>query len=271
MSEKIGIGHNRPPFDPETVIDIATLADWLRETFAHKFFRRDALLAGIAQWVENHTFEVNGKKVVAIADDADQAASTDQLGQILTEIDGIYGKKGCLHETVKAPFLQGGRIVDTIIKGELADRLTTEAAKLQGPMREYQIARAVRLKREAEEAAARAAADAAAAAASLAPNAGEDDLDRAMEAEQAALDAQARAQTVKPSLVRGDMGTTAGLRGAWKPYVRELDKLPRDCLMANMDVITAKMKSSIDKKSNQPTIKIPGVEFVFEQNLSVRR
>ena len=266
-----GIGHNRPPFDPETVIDIATLADWLRETFAHKFARRDALLAGIGQWVENHTFEVNGKKVVAIADDADQAASTDQLGQILTEIDGIYGKKGCLHETVKAPFLQGGRIVDTILKGELADRLTAESAKLQGPMREYQIARAVRLQREAEEAAARAAADAAVAAASLAPDAGADDLDWAMEAEQAALDAQTRAATVKPSLVRGDMGTTAGLRGAWKAYVRDLDKLPRDCLMANMDVITAKMKSSIDKKSNQPTIKIPGVEFVFEQNLSVRR
>jgi len=119
------------------------------------------------------------------------------------------------------------------------------------------------------EAAAKAAEEAAAAALANKP----DDLEAAMEAEQAVLDAAETTNLTysKASQTRGDLGGMSSLRGKWKARVTDQTKLPVWALMPDMIIIEAKMNQSKDKKTGAPTIEIPGVEFYQETSLSVRR
>ena len=269
------IGDNLPPFDPKDIVNLKILADQLRAAYKHKFARRDELIAAAENWKANHTItDDEGKTYLVVADDDDQAASTDQLAQILSEIDSCHGKPNSVHTLAKEPFLKGGRVVDSVLNVELAGKLREAAGPLQIAMTTYAKAKEDRIRREQQEEAQRLADIAQKAFEAAQANQAPASLEDAMQAEQDALDASEAATNIKSpeaSRTYGELGTVSSLAGTWKAKVTNMDKVPRAYLIANMPVIEAAMKSSRDKKSGKPTIVIPGVEFEFEQSLRVRR
>jgi hypothetical protein len=144
--------------------------------------------------------------------------------------------------------------------------------KLKGPMLKYAQAKVKREQEEARKRAQEAAERAAAEAALLAANATIDPMD-ALEAEQAAMEAlsETQAPVARMSQVRGDLGGMSGLRGKWVAKVVNEDMLPRKYLMANQPAIDLAMAQSKDKKTGEPSITIPGVEFEFVTSLAVRK
>jgi len=259
------IGHNHPPFDPATIVDLEILADQVREAYQFKFDRRDELMAGIAAWLE---------RCPNITADDEQAYATDLAAQIMAEIDAIHGKPGSIHTVAKEPFLKGGRIIDGILKGELADRLRAALEPVQKAMKDYAIAKHKAAVAAQQEAARKAAEEAAAAQAALRPSSTEDEHQAALDAEQAAIDASATAAHSKPAAntrTYGDFGATSGLRGTWKVRITDVDKVPRAYMMPDMAMIEAKMQSSRGPKKGPPTAQIPGVEFFEDFSLAVRR
>lgn len=257
--------HNVGPYDPKAVLDIDSFADWLRWTYAHKFKRRDELIAAVEEWKTLHPH--------GIADDLDHAASTDQLAQILTEVDQIEKGETALRKVAKEPFVRGGQIVDAVLKHELADRLSDASKALSVPMKAYLEARQERLRKEAAEAAEKAAREAAEAQRALSAASTDDDLDAALDADQAAQDAAAMAAARPVSApIRGDLGTSSGLRGTWKVVIDDPDLVPRQYLTPNLPVIEAAMRASrADKGKGAPALKINGVRFVLDTTLNVRR
>lgn len=237
--------HNLPPYDPAQVIDLAILADQLRVTYAFKFERVAQLRAAAEKWKEAHP---NG-----VTSDVDQAESTDQLAQIMAEIDAIHGKPGSIHTLAKKPFLEGGRVVDAVLNAELAGSLKEAQVWLQGPMTAYAREKEARLRREAAEQLARG---------QQAQHNAEDELEASMLREQAALDAS----TLKPadlSRTRGDFGTVSSLRGKWTYEVTDINAVPRELLMVNDAAVKAAIKGGARE--------LAGLRIYQETTLSVRR
>lgn len=237
------IGHNKPPFDPAEIVDLARLPEQLRETYAFKFERVKALVDSANSWLVSFP---------TITEPDAAANATDRLAQIKAEIDACHGRPGSVHTLAKEPFLKGGRIVDGVLNVELADPLRKAAEALSRPLKayhEHQAAEAARkareerdrLQKEAEEAAARAAAAAVT----------EEDLEAAMIAEQEALQA-AEAVSDKPALVRGDYGSSSGLRGKWYAKILDATKIPPAYMMPNIDMINAAGKQK--DRNGKPVI-----------------
>lgn len=263
MSEKIGGNH--PPFDPEMIVDLTALAQQLRETYVHLFTEQAGLVAAAKKWLEEH--------VKGVLDDDDMAAATEQVAQLLTVLDAYHGKPASAHTKAKEPFLKGGRIVDEVMNVELAGPIREAADSIKKPMHAYADAKRKRMEQEAKDLAAKQAAEAIARQAALTSKSTDEDLFKAMEAEQEAVDAAARAATPmsKASQVRGDLGGMSNLRGKWKARIVNEDLVPRSLMMPNMEAIELKMNQSKDKKTGVPVAVIPGVEIFLDTTLSIRK
>lgn len=256
------IGHNRAPFDPAEIVDLEALPAQLRETYKFKFDRAKALVDATNGWLKS--FPTITKPEAA-------ANATDRLAQLKSEIEACHGKDYSIHTVAKAPFLKGGRIVDAVLNAELVDPMRKAVEALSKPLLAYHESVRQEAARKAKEEAARLQKEAEAAAALMAKSAvTEEDLEAAMEAEQAAMEAEAAAPP-KPALARGEYGTSSGLRGKWKARVVDADKIPRQYMMPNIDLISAAVKTSPKDGRGKPTINITGVEFYFETSLATRR
>jgi hypothetical protein len=255
---------NMPPFDPDNIIDLENLALQLRATYNHLFLEAEQHISNANKWKDNHP---NG-----VVDDGDQADATDRLAQLYTLVDAYHGKPNSAHTVAKAPFLQGGRIVDQVMNAELAGSVRTAAALLAGPMKAYADAKVRRLRQEVVDNAKRIADEAMAAyrAELHATVAGAEDV---MQAEQNAIDASAEAQNIAASSLsksRGDTGSLSGLRGKWRARIVDGNKIPKLYLAPNWPMIEAAGKLK-DKTTGRPLVVIPGIEWYEETTLSVRR
>lgn len=274
------IGHNGPP-GPTPIIVTDTLADDLRMEWAHLFARRDALLAAVTAWVEDHPR--------GVVDAEDARIASDQLGQVLREVDVIdKSASSGIRAEVKRPIIEAGRIVDGIFKGELADRLRAAAERLRTPLAQFERARqaAIRAEQErqrqesqriaAEEQQRREAEAARLAAEAAARPLDDAALARAIEAEQAAMDAGSvppPAPAPPPretQRIYGDMGSVSHLATTWKAVITDPAAVPRQYCVPSQALIDAAMKASRVGKG-PPTISIPGVEFAEDASLRTRR
>lgn len=257
-------GHNLPEYDPKSIVDLEILADQLRATYAHLFKERDGYVENAAKWIVEHP--------KGVKDDEEESALTERIAGILAVVDAYHGKPQSAHTVAKEPFLKGGRIVDAVLNSELAGPLVSICNGLKKVLKDYKDAKVKRL-REEQAAALKRAADEAAREAARASE-GQTDMETALAAEQASLDAIAEIESSKTSSMsqsRGDLGALSGLRGKWKARVVNEALIPRVFMMPDMGLIEGKMNSSKDKKTGSPTCEIPGVEFYQETSLSVRR
>jgi len=256
--------HNNPPFDPAEIVDLEILPAQLREAYKFKFDRAAELVKAAEAWLASYP-SIDKPEVAANA--------TDRLAQLKAEIDACHGKPGSVHTLAKEPFLKGGRIVDAVLNAELADPMRKVTDKLTVLLKAYHEHLAAEAKRMAQEEAARiqAAAQAAAEAAARRPLT-DDELEQQMMAEQEAAEAaEIAARATKPALVRGDYGTSSGLRGKWKARIADVDKIPRQYMMPNVEMIGAALKTAPKDADGRPSLTIPGVEFYFETTLATRR
>jgi hypothetical protein len=221
-------GHNRPPLD---------------ELIPQEF--REALLADKPEFL---------KKLDALVDAAERAKADDdetlgRCGDLVKSYRAIIAHVEATHKAVKAPYLEGGRLVDAERKAMLAPveaakakveaignayvakreaEAKAERARIEAEQRAAAeaAARAERERIEAEQAAARAAADAESeeereAAASAAAEAAR----RAEEAQRAA--ALAPAAPAERTLIHSDAGATVGGKQEWLCEVEDYTKAMR--------------------------------------------
>ena len=221
-------GHNRPPLD---------------ELIPQEF--REALLAEKPEFL---------KKLDALVDAAERAKAEDdetlgRCGDLVKSYRAIIAHVEATHKAVKAPYLEGGRLVDAERKAMLAPveaakakveaignayvakreaEAKAERARIEAEQRAAAeaAARAERERIEAEQAAARAAADAESeeereAAASAAAEAAR----RAEEAQRAA--ALAPAAPAERTLIHSDAGATVGGKQEWLCEVEDYTKAMR--------------------------------------------
>ena len=275
-----GLGHNRPP-GPTPIIVTDTLADDLRVEWAHLYVRRDALLAAVAAWIEDHPR--------GVADDEDARLASDQLGQVLREVDVIDKSASAgIRAEVKRPIIEAGRIVDGIFKAELADQLRAAAERLRAPLAQFERQRQAAIRAEQErqrQEAARLAAEEQrlrqAEADRLAAEAARRPMDDAALARAIAAEEDALAAGSAPSpafepppretqRIYGDMGTVSHLATVWKAVIRDPAAVPRQYCTPSQSLIDAAMKASRVGKG-PPTVSIPGVDFVEDTSLRTRR
>lgn len=197
------IGHNRPP-QPLTLEEISAhvISESLELTK-----RREELLAGVARFRE---------KFPTITDDETCGKASD-----------FAGGKGAMNawlttaetkrETLKKPFLDGGRVIDGFFKelrGPIEAAQKEIRAKALAYMNEKEEREREIARKEAEAAAKRAAEAERAALRTLDTEA----LERAAQAAQEAEAAQAHADA-KPAehtRVYGHLGTSMSVRQTWK-------------------------------------------------------
>ena len=208
------MGHNRPAawislgLDGKIALDSAAMRDWLSGEVELLIARRDALLGSV-------------ERCPAVVKDEDTAKRTADL---IKAIAACIKNAEADRVSRKEPILEAGRVTDGVYRA-ITDPLAKAKATVEGRLTIYQreVAAAERRRREAEEAAAREEAarrqrEAAEAAAKLKT---EEDLARAISAEelakQAAADAEhaAKEAAAKPaelSRQRSDLGSVASLR-----------------------------------------------------------
>lgn len=221
-------GHNRPPLD---------------ELIPQEF--REALLS------DRPDFDVKMRDLVDAANraKADDDETLGRCGDLVKSYRAIIAHVEATHKAVKAPYLEGGRLVDAERKAMLepverakakveaignayvAKREAEAKAERERILAEQRAAadaasRAERERIEAEQAAARALADAAneeerEAAASAAAEAAR----RAEEAQRAA--ALAPAAPAERTLIHSDAGATVGGKQEWLCEVEDYTKAMR--------------------------------------------
>lgn len=221
-------GHNRPPLD---------------ELIPQEF--REALLS------DRPDFDVKMRDLVDAANraKADDDETLGRCGDLVKSYRAIIAHVEATHKAVKAPYLEGGRLVDAERKAMLAPVEAAKAkveaignayvakreaeakAERERILAEQRAAadaasRAERERIEAEQAAARALADAAneeerEAAASAAAEAAR----RAEEAQRAA--ALAPAAPAERTLIHSDAGATVGGKQEWLCEVEDYTKAMR--------------------------------------------
>jgi hypothetical protein len=270
---RLAIGGNNPP--PDLKIGEA-LREELTDNHAEMTRRRDELL----QMADDF--------------DADYASVEDDdasglLAGIITQI--TKSSKACdqTREAVKAPYLEGGRIVDGFFNGSIKTKLDNRAKALNEKQTAYQRAKAERARREAEEAARRARAEEDArrreaekaererlAAERAARKARDDEIgqelarqrasdamrraDEARQAEERARverEAQARvaaSSAADRSRVRGDYAVSS-LRTTWAFDVTDIAKVPPEFLMVNQPLVNAAIRGANGRRD------IPGLHI----------
>lgn len=211
------LGHNRPAdwislgLDGRIALDAAAMRDWLAGEIEHLTGRRDALLGSFGRCPNVVNDEETAKKVA------------DLIKAIAACIKNAEADR----VSRKEPILEAARVTDGVYRA-VTDPLAKAKTTVEGRLTLYQreVAAAERRRREAEETAAREEAarrarEAAEAAARLRT---EEDLARAISAEELAKRAMADAEwaakeaAAKPaelSRQRSDLGSVASLRTFW--------------------------------------------------------
>jgi hypothetical protein len=178
--------------------------------------------------------------------------------------------------TNKAPFLTGGRAVDTWFKAWAAPLLRA-MEPVQAAMDDFGVRKLAREQAEAlaAKALADAEADRAADAAAAALRAGRPDeasaaLDRVTDAAQAAEHADERANAKPADLTRsyGAFGAVASVRQTWGWEVTDINAVPRPYLMVNPDMVKAAAKGR--DAGGRPIAVIPGIKWVPTTKMGVR-
>lgn len=266
------IGHNAPP--PEIKTGEA-LRDDLQSEHHSLLDRRDELLAMADRFDHDYA---------AVEDDE----ASGLLAGIITQINGASKVADKVREGVKAPYIEGGRIVDGFFNGNISSLLDKRAAALNAKQTAYQRARADRIRREAEEKARKAREEEEAqrkeaeraererkAAEREAKKATDDEeqakadalardaADRVVAARQAQHTARllkeqstdvATSNAADRSRVRGDYAM-ASLRTTWKFRVVDIRQVPAEYVAVNESVINALIRGKNGKRE------IPGLEI----------
>ncbi len=129
---RLNIGGNNPP--PDLKIGEA-LREQLRDEHRDLLARRDELL----QMADD--FDADYATV-----DGDEASGT--LAGIITQITKSSKIADQTREGIKAPYLEGGRIVDGFFNGNISTKLNDRAKKLNEKQTAYQRAKADRARPE---------------------------------------------------------------------------------------------------------------------------
>lgn len=252
------IGHNVAPADADP------LRERLQSDHEKLVNRRDELLAAVTR----------APTVVETEDDAKRMADFAQ--QLLTFVK----EAKAIHQSEKAPYLEGGRTVDSFLH-TLIDDIDDGKKEIDRRRKIYADAKAAeerrrreeeaRKAREAEEAARKAAEEAAAALQN------ETDLQQAIEAEEQAEAARkaaenaAREAAAKPAELgrtRGDCGGITTLKRFWNWRQLDRDSIDLDALRQHLpiDAIEKALRSWISANKEdleKGTVKLTGVE-IFE-------
>lgn len=293
-----GIGDNNPPeptrYVPDT-LNVEVLVLELNDHNADLLTRLEALLEAAKRYDEKYTITDNlGRQITTIEDDE----HLTRTGTFILQMSDCVKESEARRVAAKAPYLEGGGAVDGFFKSMIAQNLERLMARYGKAQDAYQNARANRLRREAEAAAAkrreeeqaaqrarleaermkRQAEEAARAAKNKAERVeAERQQAEAAKAEQAAaeqetaatLAAQAEEKTAAApaaalTRTRGDMSmTTTATR--WKFRVLDLAKVPVAYLTTNDAVINAAIKGEKGLRE------IPGLEIYSELSAQNRR
>jgi hypothetical protein len=221
------------------------------------------------------------------------------LAGVITQINGAAKIADKTREGVKAPYLEGSRIVDSFFKGGVVDPLTKRADKLNEKQTAYQRAKADQERRRAEAAAAAARAEEEARRreaekadrerqrAEREARKAMDDAAAAEDAKFRAAEAQQRAEVARQqqelarihrekeaaiaasnaadrSRTRGDYAM-ASLRTTWHFRVIDIAKVPAAYLMVNESMVNAAIRARVN-----PVRDIPGLE-IYSKEESVNR
>lgn len=213
-----GIGHNRalvPELDPD-------IDEIMRPLKA----RADELHAAEA-------------RVPTALDAATVGKAADFVKQIGAAAKGTEDARA----KTKQPFLDAGKMIDATFKA-VSDPLLALKKRIEGKIGEYQRKVEAEERRRREEEARRAAEDAAKKEAEAQTK---DALDEAIEAHAEA--AKAKAAVAAPpqeiARARGDFGSVATTRTAWKHEITNATKIPREYLMPNDAAIKAAVKAGV--------------------------
>jgi hypothetical protein len=250
------ISTNNGPLDLSLALDPDVLLATLRDQYAHKLERCADLLAGFERFA---AATANG-----IQTDDVQGKAGDFAKQLRDEVKDVEAAR----DAVKRPVINAGRVIDGFFKREITDQLDAVRAKIVERMNAFLAEK----QRQAREEAARVAAELAEQA-RIAAQAAEQDrsfqvLERAMEAEQAALDAPQPA----PVRVTSDLGTTVGSRSTRIWVLDDLNvliravaagKVPSNVLTVNKPILDAMAR---DKTQAD----LPGLRFTTKTSVSLR-
>lgn len=279
---RLNIGGNNPP--PDLKIGEA-LREQLNDEHRNLIARRDELL----QMADDF--------------DADYATIEDDeasgvLAGIITQIMKSSKSADQIREGIKAPYLEGGRIVDGFFNAGISSKLDARAKKLNEKQTAYGRAKADRARREAEVAAAKARAEEDARrreaeraererrTAELAARRASDDADAAAMARLRAEEANRRAEEARQaeerarvnreeqariaassaadrSRVRGDYAMSS-LRTTWTFEVTDVTKVPADFLQVNATLVNAVIRGQSGRRD------IPGLRIYSVQTAQNR-
>jgi hypothetical protein len=252
-------GSNAPlPPSPLSTAQIEAYLDYALALLAE---RRDSLTAVLQATAAT----------IAVIDDDETLGDVAENMRMATALLRTSKEKFTEH---KAPFLEGGRVVDRWFKAFNAP-LSGPMAAVQAIMDGYGKRKedAARKIAEAEARRLQDAADRATAAAAKALQKGKGAdalLERAAVAQKAADDADAMADGRAADLtrVRGTFGATASMRTTWDYEVTDLNAVPMQFLMINDAAVKAAMKARDSR--NRPTAVIPGVEWKAASSMKAR-
>ncbi len=272
-----GIGDNKAP--PDLKVGEA-LREELRDNHRDLLARRDELLQMADDFQADHP---------SVEDDA----TSGVLAGVISQLRKSAKEARTVHQGVKAPFLEGGRIVDNFFVGHISTKLDDVADELNKSQTAYLNAKADRRRREAAEAAARARAEeearrreaeraerarraaerAAAKAPSLplmpeapgpSPSEAADDARQRGEAarraqelarvERQAQEATAAAPAADLSRTRGDFAL-ASLRTVWDYELLDITQVPPEFLQVNAQLIRAAIRGK-DGRHHIPGLRV---------------
>jgi hypothetical protein len=267
MDGMIDHGRNAPV--PPAPLTPGEITAWLDFALESLIARRAEILDALAKTAAAHPR----------IDDDETLADVAENVKMAKALTGTAEKR---RVESKAPFLDGGRAVDSWFARLIAP-IGTALKPIQTAMDEYGNRIAAKRRAEAEaaakaarEEAERRAAEAAAlldAEKKAAPGALDWAFDKAQEAADKA-DTAAAAATARPAdltRVTGTYGATASLRASWKWRVVDEAKIPRRFLMVNEDAIKAAVADAgRDPVTRKPNAVIPGVEFFEVTSMGVR-
>lgn len=205
----------------------------------------------------------------AFVEDSETAQRATLLaGQIKAHLKTVDAAR----EARKAPFLEGGRTVDTHF-GTIKKTLDDAAAKVTAMINAYLQAekRKADAERKRLEDEARATEDAARAAALEAARTG--DIEAELTAQMRASDAAglvAQARAVERPTVVGDYGVKANLRTVWKSEVEDPKKVFAHMLKVDAAGVTAVLADMVAKQVRAGVREVPGARIWSDQAVTIR-
>lgn len=228
-------GHNNPP-EP-TPLELA------REAV-------EAVRTEAAHWLDGTAVETQ--------------AQADEVGKLMRLAGEAARAAEAWRVAEKAPHLEAGKAVDAAFKPILADaeRIKAGCSKLLAPWlqrQEQERQAALRLAREAEDAARRAAAEAARQA-EASTDLGA--LDASAEAAQRAREAETQAReiaTSKPAVETLEGSRRVTLRSVWTGAVTDLSPALLHYLRTDKDAVLAAIQALVDRDVRAGARSIPGV------------